>query len=610
MIQKILSKKLNLTILCLFVLVLFSSLAFANSPISNIGMTAPTGGLAVQMNRTWAATSVIFRGNVSGNISQAEVNRTGYDCSLVWNATGVWAYSGDTVTNISNVTRSPDGGSAAGSVQAFNITKTGFSDGHVGWFFNCTAPGNSTAIYPSRGTADQTLHTNMTVIFDSTKPRLVLNSPGNASWRSNRLGNVSFINLTVSDENAAQCVLQNNLDASINSSSTTASFFNQTANVSDYINGTALGLSPFTPLHYQFNMSQHVNWINNHTGAYLYNVLCNDSAGNTALLSSTNLTFFVDNLNASAPMIMYPQPNNTRSTDYTVLIQWRNVTELNFSLYQVQVDNDSDFSSPEFERNITSQQTNLTIVTSGNLTGDVKYHIQVVAFDMANNTAYSSMRHYMTDSICHTMVSDAWNICGIINKEAINASDLCAQTSCDYVAMYNSSHQFQTHTAGSSTNGAMTFVSGNNTINESAVVFVYVSGGNKTWENRTWEINVPYLNFTLRNDSTGWNIVPILNQTLVINFDKLDRSMNGVSTFNMGLYNSTQSPFNTSNVTRFMSGYFPYNATGGRYVPYVYNKTFNNDTRIRYGSAVWVHFNKTVASFFWNAGEGKAGEIS
>lgn len=562
--------KLRNIIFILIGLTIFSYFVLANSSFQTIVLLTPT-------NASYDADgSVVFVFNVTGNTSLPY----GYSCTLYTNNSGSWASSGNTNSNVTNNTRG-------------NMTQGGLSDGHLGWNVGCTSPGNSTVVFPTnRILSDVGSAVNNTVIVDSVAPRINLNSPTNRSWHRSGI-NVLF-NITPSDENPGYCWLGTNLNESSNTSGSGSLFFNQTANWTSFVSNTSI---PFL-----FGNRTLVSWLDNNTGAYLYNFGCNDTVGNVRRMSTINMTFFVDSVAPTQPNITYPL-NNSFTTDLTTLIQFLNATETNFSLYQVLVDNNTDFSSPEFEINITTAGSNATLVASGNLSYNRRWYVRVNTFDIANNSATSNGPYsYSTDSTCGVMVADSWNICAMINNQTtINASTLCTQTSCTYISMYNASHQFQTHTVGSATNDEMLFISPNGwgRINSSAVAFIYVTSTNRTWENRSWGedfgASTPANFMNLTNASTGWNIVPILNRTANFTLGSLDRSINGNGT-----------SFLLGNYSRFMSFYTNEAGVGSRFVPFVANRSINNFTVIDYGSAVWIHLNRSIDGFLWNS----SGEIS
>lgn len=558
--------KLRNLIFILLALSIFSFIALATSSFQNIFLVSPA-------NNTFDSDgAVTFIFNATGNTSLPE----GYSCTVYHNGTGSWASGGSTNTNVTNATYE-------------NITLSGLTDGRIGWTVGCTSSGNSTVVYAhnSESTSGPN-RVNYTIAVDTRNPRITPNTPGNGSWVT--LGrNVQF-NVTPSDENLDFCWMQSNLDESLNSTSTNTTFTNFTINLTSAQTNLSLA--------FQFGNKTYVGWLDNNTAIYKWNVQCNDTAGNygSFLGGTTNLTnntvghhyFYVDS-------VLPTQPNITRfinvtSTDLTPLFQWLNVTDLNFSRYVLSFSRSLNFETLVFQRNITSVSTNLSLVSG--LEYNRTYFVRVTAWDLANNSANSSPQiSYITQGSygCALIVADIWNICAIVNTAPQNASAICDDVGCTYVSMYNATHEFQTYTAGSATNDEMRFIASTRP-NESSVIFIYRASTNSTWENRTWDINTPHLWYNLTNLSTGWNIVPILNQTGVFGFGNLDRSVNG---------NGTN--FLRANNSRFMSYFTETNNSGGRYVPYIANRSFNNATQIPYGEAVWVHLNRSILYYEWNS---------
>ena len=498
--------------------------------------------------------SVVFIFNVTGNATAGN-----YTCVLWWNSTGTWATTTNVNSNVNNDTR-------------HNVTETGISDKNVIWNMGCNITTNGSVVFASN---------NLTFTVDSVAPVIQSTSPLNSSWHTN--GQLVNFSINVTEANADTCILETNLNESANRSTT----WNLTAESLTYSAGTRVQVNFL----FGYNKAV-VKWDDNNTGNYLWNVRCNDSAGQSSRWGNT--TFFVDSVSPTQPNLTTPT-NNTKSTDYTVLLGWLQSTELNFSYYWVMVDNDSGFGSPEYQLNITSRTANATNVTSGNLSGDVDYFINVTAFDLAGNSQTNARipYTYRTDSTCHTLIANSWNVCVMIRTTPINASDLCTETSCTFISLYNASHAFQTYTSGASVNGNMMFSSAARP-NESSIAFIYVESTNKTWESQVWQISNSEIWFNLTNASTGYNLVPMLKQSTTT-LGAVDFSINGDG-----------NGVNFTNVSKFMTFYNPAGASGSRYSSHIRNWTlYNNTPIIDYGEAVWVHLNTTVDWFVWNS----SGEI-
>ena len=542
--------------------------------VSAVNLTTP--------NATWSANGNFYHGfNVTGN-------STNYSCELYNDIGGIWAASGLAGGNVSNSTNT-------------TITTTGSANNQTGykWNVGCNLGSdvNSTVVY-----ADA----NYTFYVDTVAPVVRPIYPGYINWTTNRSMVFSF---TASDVNNQSCVMETNLNTSEEggrsgnttgglSDLTATGFWNTSGSLlSGFKNGTQNNLT-FGFEKYAFG----VMWLENNTGIMKWNVRCNDTAGNIGRFVSGNVTFFTDVTPPTQPNASFPA-NFTRSSDLTPLFKWLNSTELNFSRYVLQVDDSSDFSSLYFERNITGVSTNFSIVTTELSKYDITYYWRVLAYDLAGNNANSSNTTiYRTDRWC-SLLTTGWNICAWTETTARNASSICDDIACTYIAKYNASHEFQTYTSGSATNDEMEFNSSSEsgggtqpilTNRGDNVIFIYVAS-NTSWGNRTWQTNQPNFFYNLTNYSTGWNSVPILNQSAVINFGKLDRSING------------NGSYHRSNVSRFQSLFSAENGTGYKYTPFVTNRSINNATNLRYGSVVWIHVNKTInLSYLWNS----SGEIT
>lgn len=528
----------------------------ANSNITAVNLITPTNN---SYDGDGTATFVF---NVTGDL--AGIN---YSCFLYDNFDGTFNQN---VLNF-NLTVKNDTNT--------NLIETGIADGTYLWNIGCYSTGNSSVQYATN---------NYTLNVDDTDPVVTINYPtSNSVWYATNTA--PTIGLTVVDNSAAECVLGTNLNVTSNTTGT----YDAALQTYTYTNNTQFNFS---------NINSSNAWDDNNTGAYLWTYICNDSAGNTATLGS-NYTFYVDTLAPTAPTLAGLYIGSATlgwtsigdaqtSTDYTPRINWTVSTENNFSRYTIVVYNSSSFVSANefYSANESTKSLDYHIVTS-DLTADTTLYFNITAYDVAGNSNTSATKYtYTTDSTCHTL-STGWNICSYIRTAGHNASDLCTETSCSYISKYNSSHEFQTYTSGGSTNGDLSF-NATNTPDEDAVMFIYVAT-DTSWETRYWQQNTPELYFNLTNYSTGWNLVPILNQSGV-NFEKLDNSING---------NGTQ--VTLTNISNWMSFYNNSAASGSKAISFVRNWSINNATTINYGEAVWIHLNKTLLSYEWNA----SGEI-
>lgn len=571
-------------VLFFFAVTVYSALASVGSVgIWEVNLTAP-------VNYTWNNNGTIyFKFNVTANQSSSISCTLYHDISQAWGSEA--AHTNSTVFN---------------GTEAFFV-KTGIADNYTQYTWNvgCQLGGeiNTTVMMDVY---------NRTVREDQTAPVPRMVGLGNSNWTINRSFN---FRVNVTESNPEVCLLQTSLDntsggTQINTSGALAN------NTDGYWNLTAKNASgtPYTNataifFHWGFEKSgDGVQWLENNTGSYKWNVACNDSAGNIGRFPGGNQTFFVDVTPPGEPNITSPL-NFTKMTDLTPLIKWLNATTgsqlnlSNFSKYVLQVDNDSDFSSLYFQRNITDGGINYSLVTTS-LTKDVSWYLRVSSYDLAGNVANSTLTvTYRTDGVCADLIT-GWNICAFTMVTAQNASRICDDVGCTYISKYNRTHEFQTYTSGATANAGMLFNASyvNDTYTPlldayfDSVVLIYVES-NKTWGNKTAEVDSKYFYMNLTNASTGYNLVPVMNQTGTFTFGKFDWSINGNGTMVFKANNS-----------KFMSFYVEENATGYKYNPFVSNRTYNNNTiRFKYGEVVWVHINKSIpqGGFLWNS----SGEI-
>ena len=573
------TKTISLLLISFLVLV-FSSVLVTAPPVADANLGIYDLNLLTPTNDSYNVNgTVFFTFNVTGNVS------SGYVCNLWTNISGSFIVTSNAIQSATNST-----------VQ--NFTETNVPDQNIGWTVGCTAPGNSTIVFPGNQSGLKysagSSHINYTLRVDKIAPNITINSPLRAGWQTNGT-NVRF-NLTVQDRNAASCVLESNLNETMNTSAT----WQTSKETQAYTNGTAFNFT----FGFQKFVSGGTDWLENNTGAYLWNVACNDSAGNIARLADGNATFFVDKTAPSRPTLGAPI-NFTLSTDLTPTFSWSNVSgSSNFSVYEIQLANLSSFATTAlvWQFNLSGNASlNITNVARGsflaNLSYGNSYFWRVRAYDLAGNYAEAINNTYRTSSTCGKLYENRWNVCAITNDVLINASSLCSQVGCEFISMYNATHEFQTHTRGSSTNGAMFFV-GATQPNASSVVFIYVSS-NTSWENRTNDISMSGFYYNLTNVTNSWNVVPQLNQTQTWRLAHIDRSING---------NGSQmikpreiNTHNNTNSSKFLSVYRAENQTSTRFMSYASNKTFNNMAIVEYGEVVWVHFSNTT--LVWNSSQ-------
>ncbi len=237
-----------------------------------------------------------------------------------------------------------------------------FSDGS--WRFNATCNDTSARVDGSYGT---------TIVFnvDTVAPVVALKSPNNNSFNSSGIRlNLTF---TVTENNLDSCDLYTNV---------TGVFIK---------NASALGTG-LANAGYNFTLSDM------HDGSYLWNVKCNDSAGNNAL-NTSNFTVHVD---ATVPVINFL--NTTGYNKYSAGANWSNSNSITF--YVNVTDNNPFNATCTIYTNVSGSilantlETNYTNVsfsyTSNALSAsavqqfaDGSYRLNVSCNDSANNRDYS-----------------------------------------------------------------------------------------------------------------------------------------------------------------------------------------------------------------------------
>jgi len=212
------------------------------------------------------------------------------------------------------------------------------------------------------GTDNSSNSTSFSFTVSSTSPSINLNFPTTNQYFNTR--NISLFNFTATDtDGLSNCSLWHNLSGTFQLNQTTETavsgsvfIFNQTNNLTD-------------------------------EGSYVYNVFCNDSAGNGGF-APNNFTFFIDTVQ---PNISLTQPSGTK-TSRTVTSNWivsdfaldsckynvfRGTSEevsdttvtcgLNTTNFVVTVDADFtfNFTSTDLSGNVESSLLSFTVDTTG-----------------------------------------------------------------------------------------------------------------------------------------------------------------------------------------------------------------------------------------------------
>jgi len=132
-------------------------------------------------------------------------------------------------------------------------------------------------------------------------------------------------------------------------------------------------------------------------GLYYWHVRARDNAGNPSSWSSSR-TFRVDQTGPSDPTLVSPS-NGAETKDSTLYLDWNDSSDsgTGVAYYQVQVDNSSSFSSPEFDATPSSSNDTTSSLSDG------LYYWHVRAKDNVGNwSSWSSSRTFRVDNLAPT----------------------------------------------------------------------------------------------------------------------------------------------------------------------------------------------------------------
>jgi len=218
------------------------------------------GSIAINSpeNRTWDNDgSITFSYTASDNNVDT--------CRIYYNVTGASAF----FANQSN-------SSLTDGITVVSSPAITLSDGNYTWYVWCNDTGghqeNSSRYY---------------FYIDATNPFVALNNPSNASYNSE---GVVYFNFTATDTNPDSCVLWTNRSGWASNQTTT------------YVSGT------------QKQFSNSLTFSTD--GAYVWNIKCNDSAGNSAF-NATNYTLRIDTAGPSSLTLASPSNNGYSSSAAT-----------------------------------------------------------------------------------------------------------------------------------------------------------------------------------------------------------------------------------------------------------------------------------------------------
>ena len=578
-------KKILIFITALFVLLAYVSIAYS----SELRLISPTN------------TTILNNQRVTYTISINHSNSTTYECTLNTNENGS---SGLGVNNTPHETITILNDSSASFTDNTNVQE--LSGARYKWTVNCSADDDSDLQVTNITLGDGSISNlslgderNGTFGVDATAPvlRFLAATPLDRTWltspdlASNGNGTGIFIGFNVTDDNAEVCVIVTPINGTINVTDNNNSY-NETF---DYIN-----ITPFNFTNYDSDTDGNINTtlVDNASGDYYYTVTCNDTAKNTATIG--NITFWIDTVFPTDILFnvtrFFTSPglndlaNQSLSTDLTPQIQWNQTTELNFSRYTIGFYSDGNINNLFFEKNITDREvnsTNMTTLDRSETTGTINdsYYINIAAFDKAGNHVNITNigMNYNTSDVCRELNTD-WNICGVFDNER-TLDKLLNESGGSTVAILNGTNEFVVHVTGGS-NGDIILLSGN-------AVFMFINDSKVNWTDSV--INITSFNTTSRienKSNTDWNIVLAKDYNLgIVKMGDIDRDINSLTSADTGNLNIT-----------VMSFYNRSANLGNKYIPFVGNRTFNNESHVIFGDPIWMFLGNTTligTNFDW-----------
>ena len=168
-------------------------------------------------------------------------------------------------------------------------------------------------------------------------------------------------------------------------------------NCSLYTNFTGNWVVNFSVNPFSSGTTYGINFTHIDDSEYIWNVQCNDTAGNKVWASpGANRSFTLD---TTAPKdINFTSPaNNTFSSNSTPEIIWNQTVDVNFDKYVISLSSNFNMSEPTQALEITTITENSTVLR--NIENDGTYFIQVIAFDLAGHETNSTfVLRYILDS--------------------------------------------------------------------------------------------------------------------------------------------------------------------------------------------------------------------
>jgi len=522
------------------------------------------------------SNSVQYNFNVTGNSSA-------YYCELYTTedgASGAGSFvSVATVTSVNNDTQYNF--SVRNNIADINLTG---GESNYTWGVLCNATG------------DMFLEQNWSVTnqsfgVDITAPNIAWDSVFNPDEKWFTTTNGVVFNMTGYELNPAMCRLTLSINASHGGNNGTQLMnYNSSAQTRVYINGTQFTYEAFN------GSATGTAFLENGTGAYKYNAICNDTAGNTA--TPFNQTFFVDatapgafDINMSQFFVgMRNAYSGANGTDYTPELGFEKSLDANISRYEVTFYNSTfgaipgtiNLSVSANSLNTTTQNLDplleWTKINMSTLLSGIPYVIVITAFDLAGNNVNATTvtnTYWATD--INRDLKTGWNIISnpatTINGSNFLLQDIRNWTGATTVSLYNSTHEFVSHTLGG-TNGAVEVAAGQ-------PVFIYVAS-DTTFSDLIWNTTLfPSIYNLTTQDSSNYSIVVNYNYTVgVKRFQGIDNYIN--SNGGISIQNDTQ--INVS----YLSFYNNTASSGNKYIPFKSNWSYNNATQMRFSEVTWM----------------------
>lgn len=474
-------------------------------------------------------------------------NASTWTCHLYKDGSEVYTDSG-----VSNNTYTYYSGSAV----------TDLSDGT--YYFNITCH-STTAGIDDTGDA----FTDTYVYVDSVAPVITVEVNGDDGSDEQWLtAGTLTIGATVVDNNADSCILYTTINTTANA---TQAYGAYPTGSQTYTNATAFNFTGYD--------TGNLGMDDNNTGAYIYNVYCNDSAGNT--YQTSNYTIWVDSVSPTAFAFNTSLFKTTHGvsfanasycTDYYPQFGWNRSIDNNFAYYSLRAYNGSSYV---YSDNITRSATLAANFTNA-LRADQTETIIITAYDLAGNSqAVTTNYVYYPDSTSHTLYS-GWNI--VMNSgNAMTLTNALTYSGSTIASWFNtSSNSFVSYVSGGT--------GGSTSVPYGEAIFLYMESAG-TFDDFVVNTSAGTQgNFNITNQTASdWNIACQRNTSDSFTFTNLDYYLNGNKTDILSM-----------NVTYF-SFYNNSASTGSKYIPYVANWTTSTaSTPLSYGDCVWLFLNDAV----------------